>query len=379
MKILIMRNMATVVNVGKYNLQEIGLAKALTSMGHECTIVYYSKNKERQVEYFDVGEGKIKVVFEYGLNIANMAVYYRLFNEKFFDQFDIIQSSEYRELMTVVLPLFTKAKIVMSNGLYQDNRFSTLNKLFDCLFLRTLRKKYNEIIVKSDLARDYLVSKGFNCQQIHVCGVGLDESTLDTRVTKNMKLSELKSKKEELVGCKILGYLGVLEDRRNIQLLFSVLADLLLKDDSFRLVLIGNGNSSDVEKYFKYAERLGVLKNIIYMDGIDQNEVSEFYELIDLFVLPSSYEIFGMVLLESLYFGVPVVTSWNGGSSVLVENGVNGYICREFSVDMWSATIYQIFTKGNLQQMQKNISCCDILWRDVAKKYEKVYRDALIS
>ena len=63
------------------------------------------------------------------------------------------------------------------------------------------------------------------------------------------------------------------------------------------------------------------------------------YPLANAFLLPSKLEIFGMVLLESMYLGAPVVTSWNGGSSTLIDGRSTGIIVREFDSDKWKAAV----------------------------------------
>ena len=59
------------------------------------------------------------------------------------------------------------------------------------------------------------------------------------------------------------------------------------------------------------------------------------YPLAKAFLLPSILEIFGMVLLEAMYLGAPIVSSENGGSLTLMADGTCGQIVREFDADKW--------------------------------------------
>ena len=64
MKILILRTMANVLKLSTYNLQEVGLAKALIRLGHHCDILYYTDGKEdrRETITFD-GDRSITILW----------------------------------------------------------------------------------------------------------------------------------------------------------------------------------------------------------------------------------------------------------------------------------------------------------------------------
>ncbi|NCT37353.1 glycosyltransferase family 4 protein [Bacillus sp. EB93] len=64
---------------------------------------------------------------------------------------------------------------------------------------------------------------------------------------------------------KNLLYVGVLENRRNIEFLFKILARLVKLDSGINLVLVGDGKKEDTEKYFSLANKLNIEKNIIHI------------------------------------------------------------------------------------------------------------------
>lgn len=69
---------------------------------------------------------------------------------------------------------------------------------------------------------------------------------------------------------------------------------------------------------------LGLENDVIYREKLEQKYMPAIYQASDAFLLPTRYEIFGMVLLEAMYYGLPVFTTYNGGSSTLInnENGI---------------------------------------------------------
>lgn len=75
MKILIVRLYPYEININNYNVQEIGLAKALIRKGHQCDIAFYTKNNERQ-EKIELENGKYITLFWIkGINFFKNGLY----------------------------------------------------------------------------------------------------------------------------------------------------------------------------------------------------------------------------------------------------------------------------------------------------------------
>ena len=371
MKILIVRNSADEVNINSYNLQEIGLAKALVKKGHECDIVYYTKSKTERVEIIEVEDKIINVIWMPAIKILNNAIYTKILKTSFIDKYDIIQTSEYTQLMTYLLTYKNK-KVVLYHGPYKDLNKKKFHKLYDFLFLRRLTKKIDCIISKSELATNYLKEKGF--KNIYTLGVGLDLSRFKDK--NNSSIEDLN--KIDIENEKVLLYIGKLEERRNIIFLFDVFNNVLNKNQNVRLLLIGNGEKLDVERYFEYADEIGIMNKITYIQSISQDNIRKAYELSDLFLFPSKYEIFGMVIMESMYFKKTIISSVNGGSSTIIKNNMNGILMEKFDVEEWSNIIIELLENDNLTKEISRKAYDTIVndydWECLADKYIKVYQ-----
>ncbi|MHB8056014.1 MAG: glycosyltransferase family 4 protein [Candidatus Aminicenantales bacterium] len=92
-----------------------------------------------------------------------------------------------------------------------------------------------------------------------------------------------------------------------------------------RLLIVGRGDLRT--KYIRTAADLGIAAEVFFDDGVGENELPAVYNLADLFVLPSvdSSEAIGIVLLEALASGVPLLASALPGVRSVVENGRNGF------------------------------------------------------
>ncbi|MFH1480451.1 MAG: glycosyltransferase family 4 protein [Pseudomonadota bacterium] len=91
-----------------------------------------------------------------------------------------------------------------------------------------------------------------------------------------------------------------------------------------KLLVVGKGNKS---KYLQIARNFGVADRIAFC-GIT-HEVEKYYLASDLFVMPSSYDTFGLVVLEAMMAGLPVIITENVGAKDLVRSGVHGFVLKD--------------------------------------------------
>lgn len=88
--------------------------------------------------------------------------------------------------------------------------------------------------------------------------------------------------------------------------------------------VVGQGN--DVPRLKALAAGLGVARYVKFMGGVSDTELREQYQQCSLFVMPSSKEGFGIVFLEAMAYGKPVVGGAHGGTPSVVKDGVTGLL-----------------------------------------------------
>ncbi len=105
--------------------------------------------------------------------------------------------------------------------------------------------------------------------------------------------------------------------------------DLLIKtwtkiDKNEKLLIIGGGEErSHYEQLIESFE----LNNIILINYMPKQELFEYYKGADLFIHPTSYDVWGLVINEAMACGLPVITTDKCVAGLeLIENGINGYI-----------------------------------------------------
>jgi glycosyltransferase involved in cell wall biosynthesis len=380
MKILIVRMYQDVLNISSYNSQEIGLAKALIRKGHHCDIVLYSDKKEINIQKINIENGKATTIYWMpGRKILKNCIYDKRLYE-LVKEYDVIQSTEYDQLGNLKLQRVTNNHMTIYHGPYQSYYPKTYNRkclMSDFLYLFFPQFKNVQLIAKSHLAEEFLNQKGF--KKVESIGVGLDTARFETVHEPNDIVRKLINEKHEK-NYKYLLYIGKIEDRRNILFMMDILSKLSLADKSIRLVLIGKGKKY-LKKCLDYARSLNVRENIIYHDPMKQEELANLYRCCDVFLFPSKYEIFGMVLLEAMYFGIPTITSMNGGSMTLIKDKDTGIICDANDVNSWCESVINLL---NDQKLRDKISVNssklikeNYTWDALSDKFLKVYESTL--
>jgi len=140
----------------------------------------------------------------------------------------------------------------------------------------------------------------------------------------NVDVPILKKKKELGLSpeCPVVGTVARLSSEKGHRYLLEAAAMVCEAFPSVQFLLIGDGIlRKDLEKQ---AIELGISENVVFL-GL-RKDVPEILPVIDLFVLPSLYEGFGIVLVEAMAAGKPVVATRVGGIPEVVVDGKTGIL-----------------------------------------------------
>jgi len=343
-KILYIRSGPYKVDPNSYNLQELGLAQAFAMCGVQCDVVYYH-DKKNSDEIIKKGEYDINVFWRRGIKLLRSGIYPQLLKRDFLSVYDAVIVSEYSQIMSVLICKL-HSNVYINNGPYYNLfKLPFLESIYDNLFVKTINKNVRTIFCKTKMSKEYLEKKGFrNCI---VAGVGLDTDKFD-------KDNEIEDSTQDLLdrmnGKNNIVYVGSISRRKNIEVITKAF-DIIVKRNSInsQLIIIGkdeNGYWNECEKYLSEEAKKYVL-NVSY---IKNSQLQYIYKAADVFVLPSIHEIFGMVLLEAMYFGVPSIASGSAGAKTLIENNISGYVIENFDEQDWANKIEEILSDETLKR-----------------------------
>ena len=154
-----------------------------------------------------------------------------------------------------------------------------------------------------------------------------------------------------LNGEKILLYVGRIEPLKGLDLLVETAAQMDT-EDGVRVIVVGadvNGNR-EIDRVKLLAKERNLEDQIEFVGQVDHTDLPLYYNAADVCVVPSYYESFGLVALESMACGTPVVAARVGGLSTIIQHGRTGYLKPWRCPDAFANSVEMIISNDGLQQ-----------------------------
>ena len=250
-------------------------------------------------------------------------------------------------------------------------------KVFDAFFVGRYRRLGTRFLTKSELARKFLLSKKLSPEQVTTVGVGIDAELLKDRPDAGHTELEEKMRAQKK-GLKLL-YIGRIEPRRGPFFLLDVLTEVRRKDPDACLYLIGDGDAEYVSDVKTALQEKGLEGCVFWQKKAPQYQMKGVYQQADFFLLPTEYEIFGMVLLEAMFFRRVVLTTPNGGADMLLRSGENGLVLEKDDPACWAQALLEVAAdpekKAWMEQAAYETVIHENTWDALADRFLNVYKE----
>lgn len=312
---------------GFYNTQEIGLGRALLRKGHRVVIYKcLKKNEDMKTEKIEIEPG-LTIFY---LPVRGLGAHGYLKTEALDKNLDgllcfldnqIFLPHIYRFCMRNRICFVPYAGT--AHSLHSGLHAKVMNTCFAAGSLKIY--KNNRVIAKTDEAKRELMSLGV--KKITVAPVGLDEAVLKSDFRKYDK-AELRMQygfaSDDILLCNV----SRLEPEKRPLDLIEIFARIKEKK-KFRLLLVGEGIlRPEVDR--KIAE-YGLSDMVKIIDRVPYEEMWKIYVMSDYFVNLNRGEIFGMAIMEAVYYETSVAAIAAPGPSITLKEMRGHCLCRDDS------------------------------------------------
>ncbi len=228
-----------------------------------------------------------------------------------------------------------------------------IDKKYNSYLSRQIRKysKFvNVIICVSHAVKESLINTGVNKDKLKVIYNGIEIPEINIKKERKKIREKYKIRNEFLIGS-----IGFFRENKGFDIFIKCAYELKKKLKNLKFILAGKSDldSNSYEIKLKNLIKDLKLNNDFILPGyVDRYKILPAF---DLFVLPSYAEPFGLITLETLSLGIPVVAFATGGSKEIIKNGYNGFLVNKVGYEfLTEKVLYILKNRKYLRKISKN-------------------------
>lgn len=249
--------------------------------------------------------------------------------------------------------------------------------------IRALVQRAKVLTAISDSTRDLYFELGANQNCVHEIPNGVDSSRIQRR---RASVEHVRHFLSIPIDSVVILSIGRNEPRKGFQIIPTVLSNLRkMGHDAFWVVVGAN-----VESLHEPARKAGVFERMRFVPPIERSidagnkmppdDLIDIMKTSDIFACPSLMESFGLVVLEAMAAGLPVVANNVPGLRDVVEDSVDGLLCSPNDSDSMAKSISRILQDSRLREElvtagKSKANAYD--WQHVTGKYLALYDEII--
>ena len=366
-------------------ISTLRFAKLLSKKGHEIIVLSSKYPRDKDIEM--IGEVKVYRLHSFCVPGTGKKLYLPYANRKRIREILIKEKTEIVHFMMPDLSAYSSARAAKKLGLKVAAHSHTTSENFVYLappylkFLAGLTNFfaykflvgfYNHlsdvIICPTEFARKFILSKGLK-KKTYVVSNGVDR-----RVFRRFDAKKYEKKFGLSKGTIKAFFVGRLDPEKNIPELIKSVPFVLEKFKNFEVCIVGGGYKTEQLENLVGEMNLG--KTIKFLGRVSDEDLVRAYNFGDIFVLPSLVELEGMVVLEAIACGKPILIANSKGSAARFFVSKNGFLFDPKNEKDLAKKMLILLKDKKLRDKMGNVSYemskkFDI--NESVKKLEKIY------
>jgi D-inositol-3-phosphate glycosyltransferase len=219
----------------------------------------------------------------------------------------------------------------------------------------------------------------FDLSKVSLISLGLE---VDRFVNSTLTKEEAQTAFNVKPQCLLLGIIGRLDKLKGQDFLVKALAALIKKGQNVELLIVGEPTLDNTDNYegqlHALVKELGLENRVHFRPFVADSTL--FYKAVDVFTMASAGETYGMVTIEAMLSGTPVVATNTSGTPEILGNGTLGYLYSPGNIDEFVAQVEFIVANPvrareiseHAQQAAKHKFAHNVMCADIEKLLERV-------
>lgn len=248
---------------------------------------------------------------------------------------------------------------------------------------RTVLHSSDAVVAESPASRHHILEAyAVDPAKVHIIPGGVD-----TRVFAPRDRQQARHALALPAAQPILLFVGRLQPLKGIDLLLRAAQHVRQQYARVQVLIVGGGveapdayEAQELQRLHSLSAQLGLHQNVRFIKAQPQQVLAQYYAAADVFVLPSHYESFGMVALEAMACGTPVVASRVGGLMSTVVHERTGFLVPEGDWQAFAQAILRLLDVPALGQTFGQAGCQraqGFTWTRIAARTVELYQRSL--
>lgn len=159
-----------------------------------------------------------------------------------------------------------------------------------------------------------------------------------------------------------------IDKNKNLETSIKICKELRRSGINCYLTIVGDGPNKN-----KLINKYGSLSYVKFYDRVEKDKLIDFYDNNDIFIMPSRYETFGLVYVEAMSRGLPIIYTKGQGIDKFFKDGEVGYPIVYNSINEGVDAVHKIINYYSSISKNAQEYCKSFTWNIIAKKYKNIY------